>query len=80
MKNKNKIVANLLLALGIILVCVAVLLSTITTNEKDIIGGADLHTFVFVFFQEHSGIYFMLTVLGVALIVVSVITRILKKK
>ena len=76
---KRKIVTNSLLVLGIILVCVAVLLSVITTNEKDIIGGADFHTFVFVFFQEHRGIYFLLATLGGASIAASVITRILKK-
>lgn len=77
---KNKIVANIFLTLGIVLVCVAIVLSIIATNEKDIIGGAGLSTFVFVFFREHSGVYFLLAVLGVASIAASVITRILKKK
>ena len=76
---KRKIVANILLVLGIILVCIAVVLSIVATIEKDIISGADFHTFVFVFFQEHSGIYFLLAMLGVASIAASVITRILKK-
>lgn len=80
MENKNKIVANSLLVLGIILVCVAVILSVIATNEKDIIGGAGFHTFVFVFFQEHSGLYSLLAVLGVASIAASIITHILKKR
>lgn len=65
MENKNKVVANLLLMLGIILLCVAVVLSVIVTSGKDIIGGVDFHTFVFVFFREHSGIYFLLAVFGV---------------
>ena len=76
---KNKIVANIFLTLGIILVCVAIILSVIATNEKNIIGGADFHTFVFVFFREHSGVHFLLALLGVASIVASVITRILKR-
>ena len=76
---KRKIVANILLVLGIILVCIAIVLSIVATSEKDIIGGADFHTFVFVFFQEHSGIYFLLATLGVASIAASVITRMLKK-
>lgn len=76
---KRKIVTNILLALGIILVCVAVVLSVIAIKEKDIIGGASFHTFVYVFFQEHSGIYFLLAVLGVVSIAASVIAHILKR-
>lgn len=77
---KRKIVTSLFLALGIILVCVAVILSIFATSEKDIIGGADFHTFVFVFFREDSGVYFLLALLGVASIAISAITRILNRK
>ena len=77
---KRKIVTSLFLALGIILVCMAVILSIFATSEKDIIGGADFHTFVFVFFREYSGIYFLLALLGVISMVVSAVTRILNKK
>ena len=77
---KRRIVTSLFLALGIILVCMAVILSIFATSEKDIIGGADFHTFVFVFFQEHGGIYFLLALLGVISMVVSAITHILNKK
>ena len=77
---KRKIVTSLFLALGIILVCMAVILSIFATSEKDIIGGADFHTFVFVFFREHGGMYFLLALLGVISMVVSAITHILNKK
>ena len=77
---KRRIVTNLFLALGIILICVAVVFSIFATSEKDIIGGADFHTFVFVFFREDSGIYFLLALLGVISMVVSAVTRILNKK
>ena len=77
---KRRIVTSLFLALGIILVCMAVILSIFATSEKDIIGGADFHTFVFVFFREHGGMYFLLALLGVISIVVSTVTRILNKK
>ena len=77
---KRRIITNLFLALGIILVCMAVILSIFSTSEKDIIGGADFHTFVFVFFREDSGIYFLLALLGVISMVVSAITRILNRK
>ena len=77
---KRKFVMSLFLALGIILVCVAVILSIFATSEKDIIGGADFHTFVFVFFREDSGIYFLFALLGVISMVVSAITRILNRK
>ena len=77
---KRRIVTSLFLALGIILVCMAVILSIFATSEKDIIGGADFHTFVFVFFREHGGIYFLLALLGVISMVVSAITHILNRK
>ena len=77
---KRKIVTSLFLELGIILVCVAVILSIFATSEKDIIGGADFHTFVFVFFREDRGIYFLLALLGVISMVVSAITHILNRK
>ena len=77
---KRKIAANILIALGIILMCVAVALSVVATNEKDIIGGADFHTFAVVFFQESSGIYFLLAVFGVVSIVASVIICLLNRK
>ena len=77
---KRKFVTSLFLALGIILVCMAVILSIFATSEKDIIGGADFHTFVFVFFREHGGIYFLLALLGVISMVVSAITHILNRK
>ena len=77
---KRKIVTSLFLVLGIILVCMAVILSIFATSEKDIIGGADFHTFVFVFFGEDRGIYFLLALLGVISMVVSAITRILNRK
>lgn len=77
---KRKFVATLLLVLGIILICVAVVLSVISASDKDVIGGADLYTLVFVFFQQHSGIYFLLAAFGIISIVVSVIIRIFKRK
>ena len=69
---KRKIVANILITFGIILMCVAVALS--------VIGGADFHTFAFVFFRESSGIYFLLAVFGVVSIAASVIIRLLNRK
>lgn len=77
---KRKFVAALLLVLGIILICVAAILSVISVNDKDVIGGADLYTLVFVFFRQHSGIYFLLAAFGIISIVVSVIIRIFKRK
>ena len=49
---KRKFVTSLFLALGIILVCMAVILSIFATSEKDIIGGADFHTFVLCFSES----------------------------
>ena len=77
---KRKIVANILITFGIILMCVAVALSVIATNKQDIIGGADFHTFAFVFFRESRGIYFLLAVFGVVSIAASVIIRLLNRK
>ncbi|MBE6551278.1 MAG: hypothetical protein E7665_03985 [Ruminococcaceae bacterium] len=76
---KKKHILAMLLITGIILMCSGVILAFARTNAKDIIGGADIHTFLFVFFNGNGGTYFYLTLSGlIELIVLSILRRISK--
>ena len=67
---------SLLLAItGTVFLCLGFLLAGIATANRDIIGGADLSTFFYVFSQERNGLYQTLSLLGVLLILVSVLHR-----
>ena len=77
---KKKHVVILLLAVGIVLLLTTVILASIETGNKNIIGGADLPTFVLVFHHEKGGIYYNLASLGVCSIIASIVVGITKKK
>ena len=53
---KKKMAATICLIVGILLICVSVIGAVADTNRKNIIGGADLPTYFFGFFRQHSGI------------------------
>lgn len=69
-----------LLIAGVVLICLSVLLAIIATANKDIIGGADLPTFFYVFFSEHRGLYSFLAVFGVLFVAASAILSRIKEK
>ena len=77
---KKKHLATILLVTGILLLCVSIVLAVIATRNKDIIGGADFATFVFVFFRENKGIYSTLACLGIISLIASVIVRLRNTK
>ncbi len=77
---KKKHIAAILLIIGIILLFVPIVLAVIETNNMDIIGGADLPTFVLVFFQQNKGLYSTLAFCGIISLVASVIVRLRKTK
>ena len=76
MKKKPIVIA----AIGIVLVCLSLILAAIATANKNIIGGADLPTFTYVFFYENRGMYSTLAFCGVVSIIVSVVVGLRKKK
>ena len=74
------VLLSCLLVVGILLLCLSVILSVVSTAGKDIIGGADLPTFLFVFRHENGGMYFALALLGVISLTASLFFFILGKK
>ena len=76
----KKTIATFCLIVGILLICVSVMGAVVETNHKNIIGGADLPTYLFVFFRQHSGIYLLLSLGGIVCILGAVILRTVKNK
>ena len=78
MKKKHVVVS--LLTIGVVLLCLSIILAMIATGNKNIIGGADLPTFLFVFYHEKRGLYSTLAFLGIAAIIASAIVGGVKKR
>lgn len=78
MKKKPIVIA--LFIVGLVLICLSVALAVIATANKNIIGGADLPTFTYVFFYENRSMYSTLAFCGVVSIIVSVVVGLRKKK
>ncbi len=78
------IILACLLATGILLLCLAVILSINTiegaTEGVGIIGGADLPTFLLVLRHGKSGVYFMMALLGALSLIASVAILVFGKK
>ena len=77
---KKKYIVIALLSTGIILLCISIILAIIATGNKNIIGGADLPTFLFVFTCEKNGLYSTLANWGIFGIIVSTIVAMVKKR
>lgn len=77
---KKKQIVILLVAVGIALLVISVALAVMATAGKNIIGGADLPTFLFVFYHEKRGLYSTLASLGVAAIIATFVVGLCKKK
>lgn len=77
---KKKYVFLLLLAIGVVLLFTSIALAIIATGSRNIIGGADIPTFLFVFFHEKRGLYSALAFSGAGAIIAAVIVRAVKKK
>ena len=76
----KKHITTILLVTGILLLCFSIVLAVIATGNKNIIGGADFPTFVFVFFRENKGLYSTLAFCGIVSLVASAIIRLRKTK
>ena len=77
---KKKYIVIILFIVGAVLVCLPLVLAVIETANKDIIGGADIYTFNYVFFRENRGIHSILTICGMIFIIVSVVMRSQRRK
>ena len=77
---KKNYIAVSLLAVGVVLLCVSVFFTIMETNNRNIIGGADIHTFLFVFFHDKKGLYSVLAFLGICSVAASVVAGVVKKK
>ena len=76
----RKHIATVLFVMGFVLLCLSIVFAVIATGNKNIIGGADLPTFVFVFFRENNGLYSTLAFCGIVSLVASAIVRLQKRK
>ena len=76
----KKHISTIFLVTGILLLCFSIVLAVIATGNKNIIGGADFPTFVFVFFRENKGLYSTLAFCGIVSLVASAIIRLRKTK
>jgi len=76
----KKHIATVLLVIGVVLLCLSIVLAVIATGNKNIIGGADFPTFVFVFFRENKGLYSTLAFCGIVSLISSVVVRLRKAK
>jgi len=77
---KKKPIVIALFIVGLVFICLSIALAFIATANKNIIGGADLPTFTYVFFYENRGLYSTLAYCGVIAIVVSVVMGLKKKR
>ncbi|MBQ8407268.1 MAG: hypothetical protein IJY39_00235 [Clostridia bacterium] len=77
---KNNKIALFVLSIGVLLLCISIVLAIVETGNKDIIGGADFSTFLFVFKYEKDGLFSKLALLGVADIIVAIAWELVKRK
>ena len=69
-----------LVVAGLLLLCLSLTLSLVSTVEKDIIGGAGWPTFSLVFFRENGGVNFLMALSGVVSLTAALVLSFFKKK
>lgn len=79
MTVKRSIMAAVLLGIGVALLCGAVMSALIATGNRDIIGGADVHTLLFVFFRDHGGCRAVIALVGLLSAVAAIVLYRMKK-
>lgn len=77
--NMKKIIAIALLIFGVLLFAVPLVLAVIATANTNVIGGADLATFIYHFCKANGGLYFLLSLAGIAFLVSGTIVNVVKK-
>ncbi len=76
---KKKYISISLLVIGTVLILTSIILAVIATSSRDIIGGADLPTFMFVFTHDKKGLYSLLANCGIISVISSVIISVTKR-
>lgn len=77
---KKKYIGISLLVIGILLILASIILTVIATSGINIIGGADLPTFIFAFTHAKNGLYSTLAHCGIISVVASVLVYITAKR
>jgi hypothetical protein len=77
---KKKIAFAIFLTLGIVLICLSVVFTIIAMANKDMIGGAGFPTFVVTLRHNKGGLFCVLSLSGIASIIMSVIVMFTKTK
>lgn len=75
----KKIIVITLLVLGVLLFAIPLVLAVIATANTSVIGGADLTTFSYHFFKANGGLYFLLSLTGIASLLAGTIVNVAKK-
>ncbi len=76
----KRLLSIFLLFIGITLICGSVGFALLETANTDIVGGADIHTFLYVFTKAHFGGYAIAAVAGAVIAAVSFIVYPIKRK
>lgn len=76
----KKLIAIMLLVVGIILILAAFALAAVSAADKNIIGGAGMHILIFTFLYENSGLYFIIAFFGASSVLASIILKFINKK
>ena len=76
----KKLLSNIFLLIGILNVFISLYLVIDVVNSADIIGGADIATFVFVLIYSCNGAYMTILLGGFLAVVVSFLMRLSQKK
>ena len=75
----KKAIVIALLTLGVLLFAVPLVLAVIATVNTSVIGGADLATFNYHFFKANGGLYFLLSLTGIASLLSGTVINVVKK-
>ena len=70
----------ILLFIGIALICVSIVSAIVKTAQTDIIGGADMPTFIFVVSDKSNILYTALSIIGLFTIITAIVMLVIKKK
>lgn len=77
---KRKRIASVLMACGAGVLGLVPILVFVATTTIDIIGGVSWPTVWNVYFNAHGGVYFILTLVGLAAVATAVVLRVKGKK
>ena len=77
---KRSVLLLALLIIGITLIVISLVSAAVKTANSDIIGGADLPTYIFVVSHGNGGVYTLLILLGLVTVIGAIVALAIKKK